>query len=418
MYQPASRPFGKQPIRSMSLKEFLATMIAVVLFGLLPLGKATAEAIPALPEIEPVVAVDNPELAQRRIALSQERDALRSRTQQHNAACRSVEEGSAAVATCTRSLAALQSELARHIQASKQFIAMLDALRSKESYLYALQTRTLTPIADGGHPIDAPGSPPVGLHGLVGGTTWTYGFQRPHVKCDKNCQDDMKRNLEGQFTLFCSSQRDPKACLADGLPFTPDMYDLVVSMGSSHAAIEDLATRVLFDGTTFGEFSRQNKEIFASLKGRQFATLDCHSNGAMVCLAALRSGDTEAKEVRLFGPQMNPEAAKRWQEYAGNTKTTIKIYINNGDPIAAISWKQPTPQTPAGRAATAAWLSNPVTGPATFADALFHTYVDSKTGVMDKTLTDYGFGVTRSKCKDLPNIDCHSMKLYEMNLSH
>lgn len=418
MVQHASRPLGKQPVESMSLKQSLAIMFAAVLFGLLPLGKVMAQSIPALPEIVPAVAAANPELAQRRVALSQERDALRSRTHQHNAACRSVEEGSAADAQCTSLLTALQSDLARHVQASKQFITMLDAVRSKSSFLYALQTRTLTPMADGGHPIDAPGSPPVGLHGLVGGTTWTYGFQRPYVKCEKKCQDDMKRNLEGQLTLFCSSQSDPKECLADGLPFTLDMYDLVVSMGSSHSAIEDLASRVLFDSATFGEFSRQNKEIFATLKGRQFAKLDCHSNGAMVCLAALRSGDTQATEVRLFGPQMTPEAAKRWQEYAANTKTTIKIYINNGDPIAAISWKQPTPQTPAGRAATAAWLSNPVTGPATFADALFHTYMDSKTGVMDETLKDYGFDVTRSKCKDSPSIDCHSMKLYETNLLH
>lgn len=194
--------------------------------------------------------------------------------------------------------------------------------------------------------------------------------------------------------------------------------DLVVSMGSSHAAIEDLATRVFFDGATFGEFSRQNKEIFASLKGRQFDTLDCHSNGAMVCLAALRSGGTQAKEVRLFGPQINPEAAKRWQEYAANTNTAIKIYINNGDPITPISWKQPAPQTPAGKAATALWLHNPVTGLATFAEALFHTYVDSKTGVMDTTLKNYGFDVTRSKCKESPSIDCHSMKLYETKLGN
>lgn len=282
---------------------------------------------------------------------------------------------------------------------------------------YALQTRTFTSMADGGHPIDAPGSLPVGLRGLVGGTTWTFGLQWPYMKCETKCQDDMKRNLNGQLALFCSSQSDPKTCLAQGLPFTPEMYDLVVSMGSSHTAIEDLATRVLFDGVTFGEFSREHKEIFASLKGRQFDTLDCHSNGAMLCLAALRSGDTQAKEVRLFGPQMNPEAAKRWQEYAANTNSTIKIYINNGDPVPALSWKQPTPQTPVGRAATAAWFSNPVTGPATFADALFHTYLDSKTGVMDVTLKNYGFDVTRSKCKDSPSIDCHSMKLYEMRLN-
>jgi hypothetical protein len=44
------------------------------------------------------------------------------------------------------------------------------------------------------------------------------------------------------------------------------------------------------------------------------------------------------------------------------------------------------PQTAAGKATTAAWLFNPVTGPATLADALFYTYFDSKIGVMDTTL--------------------------------
>lgn len=283
------------------------------------------------------------------------------------------------------------------------------------SYLYALQTRTLTPMRDGGHPLDAPGSPPVGLHGLVGGTTWTFGFRRPYVNCDQRCEDEIKKNLDRQLSLFCSSQSDP-ACFAKGLPFRPEMYDFAVSMGSSHAAIEDLATRVLFDGATFGEFSRQNKEIFASLTGRAFDTLDCHSNGALLCLAALRSGDTTAKEVRLFGPQMSPEAAKRWQEYSANTGTTIKIYINHGDPVAALSWKQPTPQTPVERATSAAWLLHPATGPAALADALFNTYWDSKTDVMGPILRNYGFKVTRWTCEDLPSIDCHSMRLYEERL--
>jgi hypothetical protein len=381
-----------------------------------------ARAMPAMPEI-PVTLSDGVRqlliakrqpLALRKLALIDEANAI-------NKSCASVEKGSSQHQSCL----ARQKQFNDAVQAlSKEMDELadeIDAAAARQTiestkYFYALQTRTLTTMADGGHPIDAPGSPPVGLHGLVGGTTWTYGFRRPQVKCEEKCRNDMKRNLESQLTLFCSSQSDPKKCLADGLPFTPEMYDMAVSMGSSHAAIEDLATRVLFDGASFGEFSRKNKEIFASLKGRQFDTLDCHSNGALLCLAALRSGDTQAKEVRLFGPQMSPEAAKRWQEYAANTNTTIKIYINNGDPIPALSWKQPTPQTPAGKAATAAWLNNPVTGPATFADALFHTYFDSKTGAMDATLRNYGFDVTRSKCMDAPDFGCHSMKLYERQL--
>ncbi len=142
----------------------------------------------------------------------------------------------------------------------------------------------------------------------------------------------------------------------------------------------------------------------------------------MLCLAALRSGDTTAKKVRLFGPQINAQAAALWREWADNTGGKIEIYINNGDPIPAISWKQPTPQTAVGKGATAAWLTNPVTGPAAIAEALMHTWIDSRSGTMDKTLGDYGLAVTRFKCegdkclcKGSPDRACHSMLLYEEN---
>lgn len=294
------------------------------------------------------------------------------------------------------------------------------SFRESEAF-YALQTKTLTPLNDGGHPIDAPGLPAPGLHGLVGGTTWTYGFQWPRENCDPKCTAEIEKSLQKQLELFCSSQGDPKKCIKDGLPFSKDNYDFVVSMGSAHSAVQDLATRVLWDGPSFGEFTRQHKEIFASLKGRDFETLDCHSNGAMLCLAALRSGDTTAKEVRLFGPQINPEAAARWKEYAATTGTRITIYINNGDPVAAASWKEPAPQTLVGKAVTAAWLLHPITGTAAVSDALFHTWLDSKTGVMDATLTAAGFTVRRfynssNGCHGTPDIACHSMLLYEKNL--
>ena len=318
------------------------------------------------------------------------------------------------------------STLPKDAQADQKAQQMLDkayeaprkAVELKESdFFYALQTHTLTPMSDGGHPIDAPGAPLHGMHGLVGGTTWTLGFQRPRGECDPKCKEGVDRQLAKQLELHCSSQSDPTKCLHGGLPFRKENYDFVVSMGSSHSAIEDLATRVTWDGAKFGEFSRKNKEIFASLKGRQFDTLDCHSNGAMLCLAALRSGETTAKEVRLFGPQINPGAAALWRDYAASTGAKIKIYINNGDPVPAASWKQPTPQTLAGKAATAVWLTNPITGPATFSNALFHTWLDSKKAVMDEPLKGYGFEVKRFfPCGDSPDIVCHSMRLYEEEL--
>lgn len=304
----------------------------------------------------------------------------------------------------------------------KAYEALRKAEELKESdFFYALQTRTLTPMTDGGHPIDALGAPPPGMHGLVGGTTWTYGFRWPADECNTKCQAFIKRDLNKQLELYCSSQSDPRKCIDEGLPFTKENYDFVVSMGNSHSAIEDLATRVIWDGAEFGEFSRKHKEIFASLKGRQFDTLDCHSNGAMLCLAALRSGETTAKEVRLFGPQITPGAAALWRDYAASTGAKVKIYINNGDPVPAASWMQPTPQTPAGKAFTDVWLTNPITGPAAVSNALFHTWLDSKKAVMDEPLKGYGFEVKRffhrsKSCDNSPSIACHSMLGYEQEL--
>ncbi len=292
----------------------------------------------------------------------------------------------------------------------------------KRGTFYTQDMKTLTPLNDGGHPIDAPGSPPAGIHGLVVGTTWTYGFKWPLKHCDAECKKLIRKKLDEQHALYCKSQNNPEdqeKCLKEDLPFTPESYDMVLSMGSAHTAIQDLATRVVWDGQSFGEFSRQNAPIFASLKGRHFDMLDCHSNGSMLCLAALRSKETTARKVRLFGPQINAEAAARWRDWLDkNPGSELEIYINNGDPIPAISWKQPVPQSTIKKVATAAWMTNPVGGPATLADALMHTWLDSKTAIMDENLGGYGFKVKRfytSEC-DRPCVECHSMLLYEKHV--
>lgn len=284
---------------------------------------------------------------------------------------------------------------------------------------YTTETRTFLPMNGGGHPIDAIEPPPKDGHGLVGGTTWTYGFKRPQMKCDQHCKADLDRRLKLQLLTYCAQKGDAKdaeKCVADGLPFTPEIYDMVISMGSYNTALYDLATRVVFDGATYGEYSRQHKEIFASLKGRRFDVLDCHSNGAMLCLAALRSGDTAAKEVRLFGPQINPEAAKIWRDYSRRTGTKITVYINSGDPIAPVSWLLPTP--PAGNDWNSpnVWLLKTLAVPGNLAAAAFNSFLDGEKGVMNTVLGEYGIDVVRSKCKTVPSLDCHSMKLYEKQI--
>ncbi len=282
---------------------------------------------------------------------------------------------------------------------------------------YSSQSDRPEPMNDGGKLADT-SKPPAGMHGLVGGTSWTFGFKRPSASCSAECKAEIDRQMYSQFLKYCAQQSDPQQCVKDGMPFTPDLYDMVVSMGSYNTALEDLATRVLFDSVTYGEFSRTHSEMFASLKGRSFDTLDCHSNGAMLCLAALRSGDATAKEVRLFGPQINPAAARIWQDLAIQKRIKVTVYINSGDPVPAASWALGAPEKPLTNAGNKLWLAGKVANPATWSKALFYTLLDSTTGAVGEDLYNYGFFVVRDDCKPTPSIACHSMKLYESKLAN
>jgi hypothetical protein len=369
-------------------------------------------------------------LLQKRSELLGQRDALEQEIKEQQDQCGHINvKDTAKVASCEVWRTGLEERYGNYRNALKGF--KVDVGKKGEAVetdpFYAKQVDTLVPMKDGGHPIDGAGSPRVIPHGLVGGTTWTYGFLRPRKNCDAQCVNLIGRKLDEQLALHCKSQDDPEECLKEGLPFTQENYDMVLSMGSYHTAIEDLATRVVWDGQSFGEFSAKHASVFGSLLGRQFDTLDCHSNGAMLCLAALRNPDdatkTTAKKVRLFGPQINAQAADLWREWGRkNPGSEIEIYINNGDPVPAISWKQPTPQTSAGKAATAVWLTTPVGGPSILADMLMNGWRDGKSGVMDSTLEGFGFKVERfhdsesdppgTKCGTF-DVKCHSMLLYE-----
>jgi len=283
-------------------------------------------------------------------------------------------------------------------------------------FLYALQTRTFEPMNSGGSPIDAVEPPPTDGIGLVGGTTWTFGFKRPKANCDLKCYAEMTRRLTDEHIRYCAQQSEPKACIDAGLPFTPGLYDLVISMASFATPLEDLASRVLFDSATFGEFSRQHAPMFASLKGRSFQRLDCHSNGAMLCLAALRNGDTKAKEVRLFGPQINEPAARLWREYAEKNKTKVTVFINTGDPIPVTSWVFSAPELQFPKADIPAWVANRATDPELLAESAIAAINDSRMNIMGGILGDHGLQVVRFDCGKLPSMDCHSMKTYEANV--
>jgi hypothetical protein len=252
--------------------------------------------------------------------------------------------------------------------------------------------------------------------GLVGGTTWTFGQNR---HCNPACKAQLDKTFLEDLALYCAGQPDPAECQKHA-PFTPELYDFVVSFGSSHTAIDDLATRVLWDGTTYGEYTRANKELFASLIGKSFDTLDCHSNGAMACLAALRNGDIKAREVRLFGPQINKEAAQRWLEVARASNIKLVIYIRTGDPVPGLAWGIDTDaranaSVVLGRVGQLA-TGDPEKGSTWGAlPGVISAWQESRSGTVSQELANLGLEVHRLPCATAGALDiaCHAMTGYE-----
>ena len=107
----------------------LPPLASTVLIGLLPLGSARAESIPALPEIPPASATAYPDLVTRHAVLVAARTVLRDRTAQHNGMCHSVVAESPEDARCESARATLAADVNRHIEASKQFIANVERAR-------------------------------------------------------------------------------------------------------------------------------------------------------------------------------------------------------------------------------------------------------------------------------------------------
>ena len=76
----------------------------------------------------------------------------------------------------------------------------------------------------------------------------------------------------------------------------------------------DLKIRVVFDELTKGQFSANEQRLYEKLRGKQFDVLGCHSNGAMICLAALENKDIKAENVVLYGPQVTRESLEMWDK--------------------------------------------------------------------------------------------------------
>jgi hypothetical protein len=211
------------------------------------------------------------------------------------------------------------------------------AAPAESEFFYRLQLRLTGPEepprrARNEVPSPEPRYRPSG-NGLVFGTGAIFGRSLPPDPTEA-LRREADRRLEEQKLLAGLSEAERRA-----FPATAE-YGLLSGVAAYHDPLWDLVARVGWgDEFSEGNKSAEEQPLYASLRGRQFDRLDCHSNGAMVCLAALRREDVKATEVRLFGPQLTPDALSAWQNLIETGKLrSVRVYVNRGDPISHASY--------------------------------------------------------------------------------
>lgn len=167
--------------------------------------------------------------------------------------------------------------------------------------------------------------------GLIGGTTWEFADYYRDLPA--NLPPAERATLDEAFR-----QQLRRAGISDETFAAARDYDFILGLAMSDSASVDLVQRVMNDEVGAGEYSRQTRRDYEALRGRHFDVLDCHSNGAMICLAALKNGDVTARKVRLLGPQLSDEAALAWREMLdpgglGNKIQQLEVVIAEGDPV-------------------------------------------------------------------------------------
>ncbi len=164
-------------------------------------------------------------------------------------------------------------------------------------------------------------------NGFVGGTAWILGYnvQRADPALIAKSQEMLRKQME-------------LAGLSYNAAIDFKRYNFVIGIAASTDIFTDLRKRVLFDELKNGKFSQETQISYNSLKGRQFDQLGCHSNGVMICLAAIENGDLKVDRVSLYGPQITPESLRMWDELvrSGQVKS-VQVFINKNDPVPPVA---------------------------------------------------------------------------------
>jgi hypothetical protein len=159
--------------------------------------------------------------------------------------------------------------------------------------------------------------------GLIGGTKWIVGYNTATLS--KEQIEKAKQMVKKQLEL--AGEHYDEAVFG--------RYQFVLGIAANtETIIGEEGWRVFCDNFTNGHHSAETQGLYDSLKERSFTELDCHSNGGMVCLAALENKDVRAEHVVLFGPQITESSLLKWDvlKSSGVVKS-VKIYINRNDPV-------------------------------------------------------------------------------------
>ncbi|MDA8382554.1 MAG: hypothetical protein M0037_05720 [Betaproteobacteria bacterium] len=164
-------------------------------------------------------------------------------------------------------------------------------------------------------------------NGFVGGTTWA----------------NIGYNVQGKDPALAAKERamlerQMRLAGVDVNSVNLKKYNFIIGMAASSDAMTDLKKRVLDDEFSNGQASAAEQALYDSLKGRSFDQLGCHSNGAMICLAALMNKDIEADHVVLYGPQLSASGLAQWDQLvqSGQVKS-VEIDVDQSDPVPPVS---------------------------------------------------------------------------------
>lgn len=167
--------------------------------------------------------------------------------------------------------------------------------------------------------------------GLVRGTSIIRGYNAANLDAASAAQ--ARVSYMTQMELALGRKIDPSEVKSE-----IDGYDFVIGIAASTKTMDDLIWRVSLDQLSEGEFSRNDAALYAALKRRRFIDLSCHSNGAMICLAALVHGDIKADHVVLYGPQITHQSLRLWNDLLVRGRIqSLDIYANQNDPVPPFS---------------------------------------------------------------------------------